>query len=94
MFSLLAITDDRITKLEKELATTPDDTKAALLMSLKDAKQKGISENTRRRHNYIPLVIECLKALASKGVLEKEAAESKDRTKQKNEQDSKRPKKA
>eukprot|EP01060_Flectonema_neradi_P004387 TRINITY_DN12823_c0_g1_i1.p1 TRINITY_DN12823_c0_g1~~TRINITY_DN12823_c0_g1_i1.p1 ORF type:complete len:322 (+),score=79.41 TRINITY_DN12823_c0_g1_i1:49-966(+) len=93
MFSLLAVTDDRIAKLEKELASSPDDTKAALMMSLKDAKQKGVAENTRRRHNYIPLVIECLKVLAQKGTLQSEADASKERTKQKREQESKRSKK-
>eukprot|EP01064_Diplonema_japonicum_P010483 TRINITY_DN17735_c0_g1_i1.p1 TRINITY_DN17735_c0_g1~~TRINITY_DN17735_c0_g1_i1.p1 ORF type:complete len:325 (+),score=111.01 TRINITY_DN17735_c0_g1_i1:61-975(+) len=73
MFSLLAVTKDRITTLSEKLKDNPSETEEMLLRNqiadLKDAKAKGKVENTRRRHNYIPLVVSCLKALSQTGKL-------------------------
>jgi ubiquitin carboxyl-terminal hydrolase L5 len=39
------------------------------LKDRKDRREKGRQENIRRRHNYIPLVIALMRALAAKGKL-------------------------
>jgi ubiquitin carboxyl-terminal hydrolase L5 len=74
-FSLMAVTDDRITILEKEIALLESQEKptAALeaeLAEVKERRERGKVENIRRRHNYIPLVVELLRALAEQGKLE------------------------
>eukprot|EP00756_Hemistasia_phaeocysticola_P023191 Hpha_TRINITY_DN15876_c0_g4::TRINITY_DN15876_c0_g4_i1::g.190945::m.190945/K05610/UCHL5, UCH37; ubiquitin carboxyl-terminal hydrolase L5 len=77
MFTLLALTADRIQALQKDLeraesGSTSDVTAVlqARLESLKDERAAGQKENRRRRHNYIPLAFALLKALADKNALE------------------------
>lgn len=74
-FSLLAVVDDRISALETELALLQSDERPtafveAQLALLKEERERGRLENVRRRHNYIPCVVELLRALAEKGKLE------------------------
>lgn len=78
MFTLLALTADRIPHLEKQLeraeggAATSDVSAVmqARIESLKEERAAGQKENKRRRHNYIPLAFALLKALSDKNALE------------------------
>lgn len=74
-FSLLAVVDDPIVQLENTIAKLQAEEKpvAALqseLASLKEQRERGRLENVRRRHGYHSMIVELLKALAEKGVLE------------------------
>lgn len=72
-FSLMAVTADRVTQLQSQIAVASDAAiKASLeaeLQQLQEQRERGRAENVRRRHNYIPLVVNLLRALKDKGVL-------------------------
>lgn len=73
-FSLLAVNEDKIPVLERKIALAmseekPCDEMVAELEEIMEQKEKGKQENIRRRHNYIPAVVELLRALADKGKL-------------------------
>eukprot|EP01065_Artemidia_motanka_P047108 TRINITY_DN729_c2_g1_i3.p1 TRINITY_DN729_c2_g1~~TRINITY_DN729_c2_g1_i3.p1 ORF type:complete len:333 (+),score=153.00 TRINITY_DN729_c2_g1_i3:61-999(+) len=72
MFNLLAVTSSRIARLQREVSEGGPDVaaKQARLADLQEQREAGRKENVRRRHNYIPLAIELLKALAEKDALE------------------------
>lgn len=74
-FTLLAVIDDRITALETEVALQqsaelPTEHLVAQLEDRQKLRAKGKLENVRRRHNYIPCIVELLKALRDKGHLD------------------------
>lgn len=88
MFTLLALTQDRIVKLAKEVGDaggTSDDlaAKQARLVQLREERESGKKENCRRRHNYIPLAMALLKALAEKEALASQIGPCLERSKQK-----------
>eukprot|EP01063_Lacrimia_lanifica_P024085 TRINITY_DN32054_c0_g1_i1.p2 TRINITY_DN32054_c0_g1~~TRINITY_DN32054_c0_g1_i1.p2 ORF type:complete len:312 (+),score=138.42 TRINITY_DN32054_c0_g1_i1:60-995(+) len=81
MFSVLAVAKDRASGIEQRLAApgTAAGEAAQLreeLAVLKEQREAGRIENVRRRHSYIPFIVNCLKALAKKGVLETAATEA------------------
>eukprot|EP00658_Telonema_sp_P-2_P007550 TRINITY_DN12821_c0_g1_i1.p1 TRINITY_DN12821_c0_g1~~TRINITY_DN12821_c0_g1_i1.p1 ORF type:complete len:119 (-),score=46.05 TRINITY_DN12821_c0_g1_i1:221-577(-) len=74
-FSLMAVTEDRIGTLEEAVALAmseekPCDHLEAELQQLRAEREKGRHENVRRRHNYMPAIIELLKGLSEKGKLQ------------------------
>lgn len=74
-FSLMAVAEDKIAKLEMDIALLQSDEKPtglleAELENLRERRERGLLENRRRRHNYIPCVVELLRALAEKGKLQ------------------------
>ena len=74
-FTLLALVDDRAAALETQIALLqseekPTDLLVAQLESLQAQRAKGKLENVRRRHNYIPCLVELLRALQEKGKLD------------------------
>lgn len=79
-FNLMAVISDLKHKYEKrltELALLPQSSgtveemqKLQQLLAQEDEKRKGHQlENIRRKHNYLPLIVEILKILASQGQL-------------------------
>lgn len=80
-FNLMALVSDRKLAFEKQLADlTAQKTAGAqvdlllqetrMKLSAEEEKQRGYKvENVRRRHNYLPFVVELLKILAKKGDL-------------------------
>ncbi|KAJ9472592.1 Ubiquitin carboxyl-terminal hydrolase 2 [Diplonema papillatum] len=73
MFSLLAVTSPRLEVLQKQLDAAPTEGEKSVIsdriQAILEEQERGRRENVRRRHNYIPLAIACLKALAQKGKL-------------------------
>lgn len=74
-FTLLALIDDRISAIETQIALLqseekPADHLVAELEVLQEQRRKGRLENVRRRHNYIPMLVELLKGLQEKGSLD------------------------
>lgn len=74
-FSLMAVVDDRLIQLEKEIKEAKEREEPTLyldeeLARVRTQREKGRLENKRRRHNYVPMIVELLKALAEKGKLE------------------------
>jgi ubiquitin carboxyl-terminal hydrolase L5 len=74
-FTLLAVIDDRITALETQIALLqseerPTEHLVAQLEERQQLRAKGKLENVRRRHNYIPCLVELLRALHEKGQLD------------------------
>lgn len=74
-FSLLAIVDDRLTKLRAELASTRKDELPTgdledQIVMLQQRRDAGRLENERRKHNYIPALVALLRGLAQKGKLD------------------------
>lgn len=72
-FNLMAIVSDRKAIYEKQKATVSDPGEIARLQALIE-EEIGKShryqiENIRRKHNYLPLIIELLKILAKEGKL-------------------------
>jgi len=53
----------------------------SLLSQEEEKRQKYISENARRRHNYLPFIMELLRALAKKGELMPLAEKARELTK-------------
>lgn len=73
-FSLMAVVNDRVLQLENELqaAKAREEPTAYLeeeLAQLRTRREKGRAENQRRRHNYVPMIVELLKALGEKSKL-------------------------
>ncbi|RNF26508.1 ubiquitin carboxyl-terminal hydrolase [Trypanosoma conorhini] len=74
-FSLMAVVDDRLLQLEKEIEAAKAREEPTVYLEeqlgqLRLQREKGRVENQRRRHNYVPMIVELLKALAEKGKLE------------------------
>ncbi|KEG12470.1 putative ubiquitin carboxyl-terminal hydrolase, putative,cysteine peptidase, Clan CA, family C12 [Trypanosoma grayi] len=70
-FSLMAVVDDRVLQLEKQIndlkaREAPTAYLEGQLTQLRAEREKGRMENERRRHNYIPMIVELMKALAEK----------------------------
>jgi len=78
-FNLMAMIQDRTVRYNnqlKELASLPADIQASevariemLLADEENKKARWKVENIRRRHNYLPLIMELLRSLASRGEL-------------------------
>lgn len=73
-FNLMAVVRDRRAIIDERIAAAQSDDELASLqddMALEVAKrQSWASENVRRRHNYVPLIVDMLKVLAEKGKLQ------------------------
>jgi len=78
-FNLMAVMHDRRAKYNQQLrelsGLSPDQqaveaARLEMLLAEEEAKRsKWRSENIRRRHNYLPLIMELLRSLASRGEL-------------------------
>lgn len=78
-FNLMAMIQDRKVRYNnqlKELANLPSDVQATevariemLLADEENKRARWRTENIRRRHNYLPLIMELLRSLASRGEL-------------------------
>ncbi|XP_001607168.1 ubiquitin carboxyl-terminal hydrolase isozyme L5 [Nasonia vitripennis] len=72
-FNLMAIVSDRKMLYERQKSLTTDPGEIARLQALIDEEiwksKKYKIENIRRKHNYLPLIIELLKILAKEGKL-------------------------
>eukprot|EP00796_Vickermania_ingenoplastis_P007376 gene7376-5191_t len=73
-FALMAVVDDPIIQTRNKIEQLRSQEKAVgdleeMLQIMQAEREKGRLENVRRRHNYIPTVVELLKALGEKGVL-------------------------
>eukprot|EP00758_Cryptobia_borreli_P003732 Tbor_TRINITY_DN3951_c0_g1::TRINITY_DN3951_c0_g1_i1::g.715::m.715/K05610/UCHL5, UCH37; ubiquitin carboxyl-terminal hydrolase L5 len=73
-FSLLVVNEDKIPILQKRIDLAMSEEKPCddLIAELEETmaeRERGKQENVRRRHNYIPAVVELLRALADKGKL-------------------------
>jgi len=69
-FNLMAVVGDRRTLLEDQLSKDPDSAQLQADSAAQHAKREQWKlENQRRRHNYVPLCVELMKALAKKGAL-------------------------
>ena len=73
-FNLMAITASRADELRKQLAAMPqgDPALADLTHQLALEEQKlnrWKAENIRRKHNYVPFIVNLLKLLAERGEL-------------------------
>eukprot|EP01059_Diplonema_ambulator_P028007 TRINITY_DN46708_c0_g1_i1.p1 TRINITY_DN46708_c0_g1~~TRINITY_DN46708_c0_g1_i1.p1 ORF type:complete len:310 (+),score=68.10 TRINITY_DN46708_c0_g1_i1:52-981(+) len=87
MFSLLAVTKDRLSMLRQQLTEAKTEAEEVMIRNqiddVQEARKRGHEENVRRRHNYIPLVVSCLKALAQTGRLKDIADEAQKRSAEK-----------
>ncbi|XP_058802271.1 ubiquitin carboxyl-terminal hydrolase isozyme L5 [Phymastichus coffea] len=72
-FNLMAIVSDRKMIYERQKALTTDPSETVRLQALIDEEiwksKKYKIENIRRKHNYLPLIVELLKILAKEGKL-------------------------
>lgn len=76
-FNLMAVVADKKEVLEKQLKSIEGDASKAVevaeikaKIALEDEKRENYKiENIRRKHNYIPLIMEMLKILSEKGML-------------------------
>lgn len=85
-FALMAIVDDPIQQLEAKIAALRAEEKSVSeleeeLYEKKAERERGHRENIRRRHNYIPAIVELLKCLAEKGHLTEIVDEAKKKRK-------------
>jgi len=73
-FNLMAVVRDRRAVIDHRIAATEDTAQLAALeadRALEVAKrQNWAHENTRRRHNYVPLIVDLLKVLAEHSKLQ------------------------
>ncbi|GMH48239.1 hypothetical protein TrLO_g882 [Triparma laevis f. longispina] len=68
-FNVLSVVPDKALKIQEELKVEGADV-ASLQVQLEDEqdkRKKWDEENVRRKHNYVPFVIELVKALAGNG---------------------------
>lgn len=81
MYSLMALVDDPLLQMQKEVA----ECKAAnqdcaflegAMAEILTEREEGKKKARRRTHNFIPFVVELLKSLSEKGVLEEAIKES------------------
>lgn len=81
MYSLMALVDDPLPQMQKEL----EECKVAnqdcaflegAIAELLTEREESNKKSLRRTHNFIPFVVELLKSLSEKGVLEKAMNES------------------
>jgi len=89
-FNLMAIISDRITQAEQkiQLLTEAGMTETSteikeqndIIQSETNKRSKYKTENVRRRHNYLPFIVELLKTLASQGTLVDLVSEAKEKT--------------
>lgn len=65
-FNLMAIVPDKLLALRKQLETAehPDSVQIAITQE-EERRKQWKTENVRRRHNYLPFIMELLKGLAS-----------------------------
>merc|ERR1712098_199100 len=78
-FNLMAMIQDRTVRYNnqlKDLAGLPADSQASevarielMLADEENKRAKWKIENIRRRHNYLPLIMELLRSLANRGEL-------------------------
>lgn len=72
-FNLMAVVGDKLMALDRELRTAEGDMLIADIknkMRIEEEKRANYKiENIRRKHNYIPLIMEMLKILSEKGML-------------------------
>lgn len=79
-YALMAVVDDPIIQIQEKIQALQDEGKGTtyfeeLLEERMQKRENDRIENVRRRHNYVPMVLELLKGLAEKGVLEDLMAE-------------------
>lgn len=66
-FNLMALVQDKVQALEAQLAASPGDQVLQEQLETEKAKHaRWQLENTRRRHNYVPFVLEFLQILAER----------------------------
>jgi len=84
-FNLMAVVEDKIQKFTK-LLSKPDisqDESSQIKMQLADEESRRNRwkiENIRRRHNYLPIIMEMLKLLAQRGQLHTVYEKAKEKT--------------
>eukprot|EP00088_Acartia_fossae_P025272 TRINITY_DN260_c0_g1_i1.p1 TRINITY_DN260_c0_g1~~TRINITY_DN260_c0_g1_i1.p1 ORF type:complete len:313 (-),score=90.75 TRINITY_DN260_c0_g1_i1:152-1090(-) len=88
-FNLLAVVEDKIQKYNKALAASgvsEEETQRLkmMLMDEESRRSRWKMENIRRRHNYLPIIMEMLKLLAQRGQLNAVYEKAKEKTVQMN----------
>jgi ubiquitin carboxyl-terminal hydrolase L5 len=80
-YNLMAVVQDKRVPLQRSLEADPSNEAAAARLADEEAKrERWRLDNQRRRHNFVPLVVEMLKSLAVKdGMLARLAAEGQER---------------
>jgi ubiquitin carboxyl-terminal hydrolase L5 len=79
-YNLMAVVQDKRVPLQKLIEAAPHNHEvAAKLADEQTKRERWKLENQRRRHNYVPLVVEVLKELAKKGMLANLASEAQER---------------
>jgi len=71
-FNLMGVVEDKITKYNRLLTSVGASEAPRIQMLLADEEARRArwrTENIRRRHNYLPLIMELLRSLASRGEL-------------------------
>lgn len=71
-FNLMGVVEDKITKLNRLIASSEgaEVQRLAAQLDQEEAKRsRWRQENIRRRHNFLPLIMELLRSLASRGEL-------------------------
>jgi len=70
-FNLMGVVEDKISKFNRMLSIDPSqsDRLAVLLADEEARRSRWRIENIRRRHNYLPLIMELLRSLANRGEL-------------------------
>jgi len=71
-FNLMGVVEDKITKFNRMLEMTPPEERLQVQQMLQDEQTRRArwrTENIRRRHNYLPLIMELLRSLAARGDL-------------------------
>eukprot|EP00088_Acartia_fossae_P068293 TRINITY_DN8630_c0_g1_i1.p1 TRINITY_DN8630_c0_g1~~TRINITY_DN8630_c0_g1_i1.p1 ORF type:complete len:309 (+),score=56.95 TRINITY_DN8630_c0_g1_i1:51-977(+) len=69
-FNLMGVVEDKITKFNRMLEASPSDPRIEMLLADEEARRtRWRTENIRRKHNYLPLIMELLRSLAKRGEL-------------------------